>query len=73
MYPSSIDLPRHTSRLLARQLISARQEIGTRRWRPSSAARKALLTLAHLRRSNASAQLAAGFGIEIATTYRHID
>jgi hypothetical protein len=36
------------------------------------AGRQALLSLAHLRRGDTYAQLAAGFGIGIATAYRHI-
>lgn len=44
-----------------------RQEIGTR-WRRLSAARQALLALAHLRCGDTYAQLAAGF----ATVYRYI-
>ncbi|MFI6416889.1 transposase family protein [Streptomyces sp. NPDC050842] len=55
-----------TGRLKAR-----RQEIGTR-WRRLPASRQALLALAHLRCGDTYAQLAAGFGIGIATIYRCI-
>jgi hypothetical protein len=71
VYPSSIDLSSRTLRFLAGQLTMRRQEIGTR-WRRLSAARQALLALAHLRCGDTYAQLAAGFGIGIATVFRYI-
>jgi hypothetical protein len=71
VYPSSIDLPSRTLRFLTGQLTIPRKEIGTR-WRRLSAARQALLALAHLRCGDTYAQLAAGFGIGIATVYRYI-
>ncbi|MFF2189444.1 transposase family protein [Streptomyces sp. NPDC058155] len=67
----SIDLSSRTLRFLTGQLIARRREIGTR-WRRLPAARQALLALAHLRCSDTYAQLAAGFGIGIATVYRYI-
>ncbi|MFE4020744.1 transposase family protein [Streptomyces sp. NPDC059101] len=70
-YPSSIDLSSRTLRFLTGQLAVRRQEIGTR-WRRLSAARQALLALAHLRCGDTYAQLAAGFGIGIATVFRSI-
>ncbi|MFF3578053.1 transposase family protein [Streptomyces mirabilis] len=71
VYPSSIDLSSRTLRFLTGQLTARRQEIGTR-WRRLSVARQALLALAHLRCGDTYAQLAAGFGIGIATVYRYI-
>jgi hypothetical protein len=71
VYPSSIDLSSRTLRFLTGQLAVRRREIGTR-WRRLSAARQALLALAHLRCGDTYAQLAAGFGIGIATVYRYI-
>ncbi|MEV0486049.1 transposase family protein [Streptomyces sp. NPDC050508] len=71
VYPSSIDLSSRTLRFLTGQLTARRQEIGTR-WRRLPAARQALLALAHLRCGDTYAQLAAGFGIGIATVYRYI-
>ena len=71
VYPSSIDLSSRTLRFLTGQLAARRQEIGTR-WRRLPAARQALLALAHLRCGDTYAQLAAGFGIGIATVYRYI-
>ncbi|MFJ5788150.1 transposase family protein [Streptomyces hydrogenans] len=71
VYPSSIDLSSRALRYLAGQLTSRRQEIGTR-WRRLTPGRQALLALAHLRCGDTYAQLAAGFGIGVATVYRYI-
>ncbi|MFC9729662.1 transposase family protein [Streptomyces roseolus] len=71
VYPSSIDLSTRTLRFLTGQLTARRREIGTR-WRRLPAARQALLALAHLRCGDTYAQLAAGFGIGIATVFRYI-
>ncbi|MFF2964115.1 transposase family protein [Streptomyces sp. NPDC057963] len=69
--PSSIDLSSRTLRCLTERLAVRRGEIGTR-WRRLTAGRQALLALAHLRCGDTYAQLAAGFGIGIATVYRCI-
>jgi len=71
VYPSSIDLSSRTLRFLTGQLAARRAKIGTR-WRRLAAGRQALLALAHLRCGDTYAQLAAGFGIGIATVYRYI-
>ncbi len=71
VYPSSIDLSTRTLRFLAGQLTARRRGIGTR-WRRLPVSRQALLVLAHLRCGDTYAQLAAGFGIGIATAYRYI-
>ncbi|MFH9371328.1 transposase family protein [Streptomyces anulatus] len=71
VYPSSIDLSSSTLRYLTEQLAVRQREIGTR-WRRLPASRKALLAQAHLRCGDTYAQLAAGFGIGIATVYRYI-
>ncbi|MFF0747317.1 transposase family protein [Streptomyces sp. NPDC004111] len=71
VYPSSIDLSSRTLRFLTGRLTARRQEIGTR-WRRLPASRQALLALAHLRCGDTCAQLAAGFGIGIATVHRYI-
>lgn len=70
-YPSSIDLSSRTLCYLTRQLVVRRREIGTR-WRRLPAGRQALLTLGHLRCGDTYTQLAAGFGIGVATVYRYI-
>lgn len=69
VYPSSIDLPSRTLRHLTEQLTVRQREMGTR-WRRLPVGRQALLALAHLRCGDIHAQLAAGFGIGIATVYR---
>ncbi len=71
VFPSSIDLSSRTLRYLTGQLVARRREVGTR-WRRLAAGRQALLVLAHLRCGDTYAQLAAGFGIGIATVYRYI-
>ncbi|TXS26027.1 IS5/IS1182 family transposase [Streptomyces sp. adm13(2018)] len=71
VYPSSIDLSSRTLRCLAGHLAARRGEVGTR-WRRLTTGRQALLALAHLRCGDTYAQLAAGFGIGIATAYRYI-
>ncbi len=70
VHPSSIDLSTRTLRFLTGQLTARRAETGTR-WR-LPAARQALPALAHLRCGDTYAQLAAGFGIGIATAFRYI-
>jgi len=71
VYPSSIDLPSRTLRFLAGHLSARQAEIGTR-WRHLPAGRQALLSLAHQRCGDTYAQLAAGFGIGIATVFRYV-
>lgn len=71
VHPSSIDLSSRTLRCLTGRLAARPGEIGTR-WRPLTAGRQVLLTLAHLRCGDTYAQLAAGFGTGIATVYRSI-
>ncbi|MGW4626916.1 transposase family protein [Streptomyces rubiginosohelvolus] len=71
VYPSSIDLSSRTLQCLTGRLAVRRAEIGTR-WRRLTAGRQALLALAYLRCGDTYAQLAAGFGVGIATVYRYI-
>ncbi|MEW2275380.1 IS5 family transposase [Streptomyces griseofuscus] len=71
VYPSGIDLSNSTLQHLSRLLATRHQERGTR-WRRLPADRQALLVLAHLRGGHTYAQLAAGFGVGIATVYRYV-
>ncbi|MET9914531.1 transposase family protein [Streptomyces sp. NPDC006476] len=71
VYPSAMDLSSSSLRYLARHLSVHRKRIGSR-WRRLTAGRQALLTLAHLRCGDTYAQLAAGFGVGIATVYRYV-
>jgi hypothetical protein len=71
VYPSGVDLSSSTLRFLSRLLAARRLERGTR-WRRLSADRQALLVLAHLRCGHTYAQLAAGFGVGIATVHRYV-
>lgn len=71
VYPSAIDLSNAHLRHLARCLAAHRRKIGTRR-RRIAPSRQALLVLAHLRCGDTYAELAAAFGIGIATVYRYV-
>ncbi|GGY16263.1 IS5 family transposase [Streptomyces minutiscleroticus] len=69
--PSGIDLSSSALRFLSRLPAARRLERGTR-WRRLSADRQALPVLAHLRCGHTHAQLAAGFGVGIATVHRYV-
>ena len=71
VYPAGIDLSSSTLRRVARLVARHRRSIGSR-WRRLAPGRQALLVLAHLRRGDTYAQLAAGFRIGVATVYRYI-
>jgi hypothetical protein len=70
-YPATIDLSAATLRFLTARLPAHRRAIGCR-WRKLTAARQALLVLAHLRGGDTYARLAAGFRIGVSTVYRYI-
>lgn len=71
VYPAGIDLSSSTLRRVTQLLARHRRAIGSR-WRRLAPGRQALLVLAHLRRGDTYAQLAAGFRIGIATVYRYV-
>lgn len=71
VYPAGIDLSTSTLRRVSRLIAAHRRSIGSR-WRRLISGRQALLVLAHLRRGDTYAQLAAGFRVGIATVYRYI-
>ncbi|MFJ2136903.1 transposase family protein [Streptomyces sp. NPDC088846] len=71
VYPSGLDLSTSALRLLRRELAAWRRRIGTR-WRRLTCGRQALMTLAHLRCGHTFAELAAGFGVGLATAHRYV-
>ncbi|MER5501987.1 transposase family protein [Streptomyces sp. NPDC002561] len=71
VHPSGLDLSTSALRLLRRKLTARRRRIGTR-WRRLTCGRQALMTLAHLRCGHTFAQLAAGFGVGLATAHRYV-
>lgn len=71
VYPAGIDLSSSTLRRVARLVAQHRRSLGSR-WRRLAPGRQALLVLAHLRRGDTYAQLAAGFRIGVATVYRYV-
>lgn len=54
-------------------LIYARRHELRSRWRKLGCFKQALLALAHLRKNETLAQLAADFGVSEATTWRYVD
>lgn len=69
-YPGTITLPERTLTFLADLLQAHRARLRT--WRKLPAHDQALLVLAHLRNGDTYTQLAAGFGIGLATVYRYV-
>jgi hypothetical protein len=66
-----LDLSTSALRLLRRELAARRRLIGAR-WRRLTCGRRALMALAHLRCGHTFAQLAAGFGVGLATAHRYV-
>lgn len=70
-YPAGFTVSNHALTTLTDALRQRRDQVGTR-WRRLSAGRQALLVLAHLRKGETYADLAAGFGIGTTTVFRYI-
>ncbi len=70
-YPATIPLSSRTLNHLAERLRNHRRQRRSR-WRRLDPDRQALLTLTHLRNGDTYARLAAGFGIGVATAWRHV-
>ena len=70
-YPSGLPVSTRALNLLTGALRAHRDHIGSR-WRRLSPGRQALLVLAHLRKSERYAELAAGFDVGIAAVRRYV-
>lgn len=71
-YRAALPLSRQTLDYLAGVIRRHRRRIGSR-WRRLDPGRQALLVLAYLRKGETYTDLAAGFGISTATTWRHVN
>jgi hypothetical protein len=70
-YRAALPLSRATLAYLAGVIRRYRRQIGSC-WRKCNAGQQALLVLAHLRKGETFAGLAAGFGIGTATAWRYV-
>jgi DDE superfamily endonuclease/Helix-turn-helix of DDE superfamily endonuclease len=70
-YRAALPLSRQTLSYVAGVIRRHRARIGSC-WRKLSPGRQALLVLAHLRRAETFAELAAGFGVGTATAWRYV-
>jgi DDE superfamily endonuclease/Helix-turn-helix of DDE superfamily endonuclease len=70
-YRAALPLSRATLAFLARVIRRYRRQIGSC-WRKCNPGQQALLVLAHLRKGETFAELAAGFGISTATAWRYV-
>jgi hypothetical protein len=70
-YPAGVTVSNHALITLSDALRRRRSQVGTR-WRRLSAGQQALLVVAHLRKGETYADLAAGFGIGTTTVFRYI-
>lgn len=70
-YPSGLPVSTRALNLLAEALRRRREHIASP-WRRLPPGRQALLVLAHLRKGERYADLAAGFGVGIATVHRYV-
>ncbi|MGI8332718.1 transposase family protein [Actinomadura scrupuli] len=70
-YRAALDLSRRSVNFTADLIRRHLETIGSR-WRKLPPGSQALLVLAHLRRNLTCTELAAGFGIGVATAYRYV-
>lgn len=70
-YPAGINASNHALITVSDALRQRRTMVGTR-WRRLTAGQQALLAVAHLRKGETYADLAAGFGIGTTTVFRYI-
>src|SRR5579859_720165 len=70
-YPAALPLSSQTLSYVAGVIRRHRRQIGSC-WRKLNPGRQALLVLAHLRKGETFADLAAGFGIGTATAWRYV-
>jgi hypothetical protein len=70
-YRAALPLSRSTLAYVAGVIRRHRRQIGSC-WRKCSPGQQALLVLAHLRKGETFAELAAGFGISTATAWRYV-
>jgi hypothetical protein len=70
-YPAALPLSAQTLTYAAWVIRRHRKKIGSA-WRKLNPGRQALLVLAYLRKGDTFAELAAGFGIGIATAWRYV-
>jgi hypothetical protein len=70
-YPSTLDVSHELVEHVSWLIYARRRERGLR-WRKLGCFKQALLALAHLRKNETIAQLAAGFGVSEATAWRYV-
>ncbi|WP_381561067.1 transposase family protein [Streptomyces eurythermus] len=71
-YSSMLDVPYELVGHVSWLVYARRREL-TSPWRRHGCFKQALLALAHLRKNETLARLAAGFGVSTATTWRYCD
>lgn len=70
-YPAVLDLSASTRDLIACAIRERRKAIGSR-WRKATPGRQAMLVLVDLRKGSTYPELAAAFGLGVATVYRYV-
>jgi hypothetical protein len=71
-YPSTLDVSHELVEHVSWLIYARRRELRSR-WRKLGCFKQALLALAHLRKNETLAQLAAGFRVSEATAWRYVD